>query len=138
MSLFLLATVSAAGGLGAVCRFLLDGLLRARWPHGTLPWPTTVINVSGSFLLGIVIGVGLAPAGALLGTHGPGSTPTVWAQIAGTGFLGGYTTFSAASVEAVQMIRQRRWAAAGASAAGVLVAGTAAATAGLLIGARLL
>ena len=55
MSPLLLVLVGVAGGLGAVCRYGLDALIRARFPGRTFPWSTAVINVSGSLLLGLVV-----------------------------------------------------------------------------------
>ncbi|WP_019157709.1 fluoride efflux transporter FluC [Brevibacterium senegalense] len=133
MSPLLLVLVGVAGGLGAVCRYGLDALIRARFPGRTFPWSTAVINVSGSLLLGLVVGIAL---GSAVLSSAAADQPG-WAVVAGTGFLGGYTTFSTASVEAVQLVRERRWGWAAASAAGVLVTGTAAAAAGLWLGASL-
>ncbi|HJG79855.1 MAG TPA: CrcB family protein [Brevibacterium senegalense] len=133
MSLLLLVVIGAAGGLGAVCRYGLGTLIRARFPGRAFPWSTAVINVSGSLLLGLVVGLALGSAG--LSSAATAEDQPGWAVIAGTGFLGGYTTFSTASVEAVQLVRDGRWGRAAASAAGVLVTGTAAAAVGLWLGA---
>ena len=119
MSTFALILVGLAGGLGAVTRFQLDALIRARFPGRAFPWSTATINVTGSFVLGLILGL---------------SADSTWVLVAGTGFLGGYTTFSTASVEAVQLVREGRWGSAAASAAGVLVTGVAAAAAGLWLG----
>jgi hypothetical protein len=67
------------------------------------PVGTTVINVTGSFLLGLLGGLALQ--------HG---LPTSWHLVLGTGFLGGYTTFITASVETVRLLQDRRWLAAAA------------------------
>lgn len=119
MSTFALILVGLAGGLGAVTRFQLDALISARFPGRAFPWSTATINVTGSFVLGLILGL---------------SADSTWVLVAGTGFLGGYTTFSTASVEAVQLVREGRWGPAAASAAGVLVTGVAAAAAGLWLG----
>ena len=120
MNVLLLAL---AGGLGAVARFVLDGALTAargwRYPVGT-----TVINLSGSFLLGLLAGLA---AGALL----PGSAFLVL----GTGFLGGYTTFSTAAYETVRLVEQRRWGAALVHGLGQVVVATGLAVLGYLVGA---
>ena len=100
MTPLLVLAVAAAGGIGAVARLVLDGLLRSRVAIN-FPLGTTVINVSGSFLLGLVTGLALA--------HG---LPAEWRAILGTGFLGGYTTFSTASYETVRLAQQRRYRAA--------------------------
>jgi len=120
MSVVLLAL---AGGLGAVARFVLDGVLSAarswRYPVGT-----TVINLSGSFLLGLL--AGLAAAQLL-----PGSAYLVL----GTGFLGGYTTFSTAAYETVRLVEQRRWGAALLHGFGQVVVAVALAALGYVLGA---
>ena len=122
MSPAVLALVALAGGLGAVARFLLDTAVRSR--IGTAgPAGTVLINLTGSLLLGLV--VGLAGAGAV---------PDALRLVAGTGFLGGYTTFSAASVETDALVVARRRAAALANGLGVPVACVALAAAGLALG----
>ncbi len=85
-----------AGGLGAGTRFLLDGLIRSRF-RTAIPLGTIAINLSGSLALGFV-------AGLVLGHQ----APTDFQLIAGTGFLGGYTTFSTASFETVRLIQAGR------------------------------
>lgn len=76
--------VALAGGAGAVLRFLVDRLTVGLW----------LVNVTGSFALGWIIGA---------------TTTDAVQSVVGTGFLGGYTTFSAASlVAAEQWIRGRR------------------------------
>lgn len=87
--------VALAGGLGAGSRFILDGVLTARL-RPSLPLGTVVINVLGSFLLGALAAWGAAG----------GSTSVV--AVLGVGFLGGFTTFSTASVELVLLLRERR------------------------------
>lgn len=93
MTVFLLAL---AGGAGAGLRFVLDGLMRAR-VRTALPVGTMLINISGSFLLGLLTG--------LIAGH---YTSSGVGLILGTGFLGGYTTFSTASFETVRLIQSRR------------------------------
>ncbi|WP_441005451.1 fluoride efflux transporter FluC [Arthrobacter sp. PsM3] len=112
-----------AGGLGAGTRFVVDGLVRSKL-RTALPVGTIAINVTGSFLLGLVAGAVIVHA-----------APVELQAVAGTGFLGGYTTFSTASFETVRLIQSRRTglallngigtaaAAVGAAAAGLAVAG---------------
>jgi CrcB protein len=122
MSIPLVLALGLAGGLGSVARFVLDGVLRSRG-LGPLPVPTLIINVSGSFLLGIL-------AGAALGS----ALPPAWVLVCGTGFLGGYTTFSTASIETVRLIQTGRWRAALMAGAGTAVVALLAAGAGLWLG----
>lgn len=95
--LMIAAYIALAGGLGAVVRFVLDGASRARWA-ATFPWPTVVINVTGSLLLGALLGLTLFRG-----------APTQLELVLGTGFCGGYTTFSTASFETVRLLQQRRY-----------------------------
>lgn len=122
MTVLLVVAVGLAGGVGAVARFVLDGVLRAR-VRVAFPLGTTVINVTGSFLLGLVTGLALA--------HG---LPPEWRAVLGTGFLGGYTTFSTASYETVRLAQQRRYRAALLNGVGMLVLALAAAGLGLWLG----
>lgn len=114
--------VALTGGLGAVTRFVVDGVLRARFPRAAVPVGTMVINLTGAFALGVITG---------LVAHG---TTAVLATVAGTGFLGGYTTFSTASLESARLVADRRWLAAFVAAAGMLVAAVALAAAGFALG----
>ena len=126
MTAHLLLLTSLAGGLGAVCRLVLDGMIRSGLEHREdtpVPWPTITINLSGSLVLGVVMGLSFSSV-----------LPAGWAVVVGSGFLGGFTTFSTACVEAVRLAQARRWAAAAASAFGVLLAGTAAAGLGMWAG----
>jgi len=125
MSPGLFAAVSLAGGLGAAARLLVDGLLRSR-VRTAFPVGTTVINVSGSLFLGLLTGLALT---ALL--------PEQWHLILGGGLLGGYTTFSTASVETVRLLQGRRYLPALASGLGMLAASVAAAGLGLWLGLTL-
>lgn len=122
MSPLLLLPLAVAGGAGAIVRFVVDGLLRDRI-GARLPWGTAIINVSGSFLLGLLTG---------LAAHG---LPAAALLVLGTGLLGGYTTFSTASVETVRLIGQRRYAASLAYGLGVLILSVAAGALGLRLGA---
>ncbi|MCS5735466.1 fluoride efflux transporter CrcB [Herbiconiux daphne] len=125
MTPLVFVALAAAGGVGAATRFFVDGAVKARirWPY---PVGTTIINVSGSLLLGFVTGVAL---GHLVGVE--------WQLVLGTGFLGGYTTFSTASFETVRLLQTGRPWAALANGVGMLVASVAAATLGLWLASLL-
>lgn len=110
--------ICVAGGVGAALRLILDGAIRAR-TTSSYPLGTTVINVTGSFLLGLI--TGLATSQLL---------PLPWQLMIGTGFLGGYTTFSTASFETVRLIEDRRYVAAALNGLGMLLICTAAAAFG--------
>nr|WP_199858897.1 fluoride efflux transporter CrcB [Frigoribacterium sp. CFBP 8751] len=118
----LLVAVAAAGGIGAAARFVVDGLVKDRL-GSAYPWGTTAINVSGSFALGLVTGLALQAVVA-----------PEWKAVLGTGLLGGYTTFSTASVETVRLLAAGRRGAAVANGLGMLVACVGVASLGLWLG----
>ncbi|WP_375424347.1 fluoride efflux transporter FluC [uncultured Friedmanniella sp.] len=111
--------VCLAGGVGAAARFTLDGAIRGR-VRAAYPVATAVINLSGSFALGLVTGLAL---GRFLDPS--------WQLVIGTGLLGGYTTFSTASFEVSRLLEERRWLAGGVHLLGTVVAAAALAAAGL-------
>lgn len=122
MTALVFIALALAGGIGASARMLLDGLIKSR-VSGPAPWGTIAINVSGSLVLGLL--TGLASAQIL---------PEEWHLIIGTGFLGGYTTFSTASFETIRLIQERKWALSLFNGLGTLVMATAAAGLGLWVG----
>ncbi|QEO09762.1 fluoride efflux transporter CrcB [Protaetiibacter larvae] len=124
MTPLVFAVVALAGGVGAVARFALDGFISSRFA-GSLPLGTIAINLSGSLVLGLLAGFG---AGAL---------PHEWMLVLGTGFVGGYTTFSTASFQTVHLLQERKWIAALLNGLIQLVAATALAAFGVWLGALL-
>jgi CrcB protein len=118
----LVVAVAVAGGVGAATRFVVDGLVKDRL-GSAYPWGTTVINVSGSFALGLLTGLALQAVVA-----------PEWKAVLGTGLLGGYTTFSTASVETVRLLAAGRRGAAVANGLGMLVACVGVASLGLWLG----
>ena len=125
MSLVTVALLGLAGGVGAASRFLLDGLIRSR-VRAALPVATIVINVTGSFLLGLIAGA--------VGAH---AAPPELQLIVGTGFLGGYTTFSTASFETVRLVQSGRSGLALVNGLGTALAAVGAAAGGLVLGGLL-
>lgn len=88
------ALIALAGAFGAGGRFVVDALIRSRGLD-RFPWATLIINVTGSLLLGLVTGLVLFR----------GTADDVRLVI-GTGFCGGYTTFSTASFETVRLAQR--------------------------------
>ncbi|UXA19482.1 fluoride efflux transporter CrcB [Mycobacterium sp. SMC-4] len=103
--------VGVLGGCGALLRFLVDRTVsrRSRW---ALPLGTLVVNLSGAFLLGFFAGLAFAPHVALL---------------AGTAFVGSYTTFSTWMFETQRLSEERQLWPAFANIAASVVLGLAAA-----------
>jgi CrcB protein len=116
--------MALAGGVGAVARFVLDGLVRSR-VASWFPVGTVVVNVTGSFVLGLVTGLALAHV-----------VPEELRLVFGTGFCGGYTTFSTASFETVRLVEQRRVGAALLNGVGTLIVTVCVAGLGLWLGLR--
>lgn len=120
-----LLLVVLAGGLGAVARFVADGWLHSRWP-ARFPVATLVVNVTGSALIGLVVGASLQ--------HGfqPGLDPHT-VTVGAVGFCGGFTTFSAATLEALRLVQEERYVPAVLYLLGTLVLTVAAVAAGLFM-----
>jgi CrcB protein len=118
----LFGALAGAGGLGAASRLLVDGFVRSR-SRGGYPIGTTVINLSGSLLLGFVVGLTVQKV-----------LPEEWRLILGTGFLGGYTTFSTASFETVRLLQERRQVASILNGFGMLVGAVLSSALGLWLG----
>lgn len=89
--------VMLAGGLGSVLRFLFDGTVARRAgksrAFGTLPFGTLAVNISGAALLGFLGALALNRDAALL---------------AGTAFVGAYTTFSTWMLETQRLGEERQ------------------------------
>ncbi|MBZ6378893.1 hypothetical protein B5C34_10540 [Pacificimonas flava] len=105
-----LGLIFLGGGLGAITRFLA-----AHWTNklvwdGRLPWGTFTVNLIGSFLIGAVIMWTLE--------HASNSQTRL---LLVTGFLGGFTTFSAFSFEMTELLIDRRYGAAAGYGAGSVV-----------------
>ena len=114
--------VAAGGAVGAALRYLTDRAVKATW-HTTLPVGTVLVNVLGSFVLGVVSGLGV-----LLSPE--------WTLALGTGLCGGFTTFSTAVLDGVRLARERRSGAALAVVLGTLLWSLLAAAVGLSLGAH--
>ena len=109
------------GGVGAVLRFLVDRAVSKRVAR-PFPFGTLVVNLSGALLLGFLAGLVLSPHVALL---------------AGTAFVGSYTTFSTWMLETQRLGEERQVVSAFANIAVSVVLGLAAAWLGQWIGAAL-
>ncbi|MET2011390.1 CrcB family protein [Microbacterium chocolatum] len=122
MNLGLVLLAALAGGLGAGARYALDRLITTRL-RTVFPVGILVINVSGSFLLGLLTGLGTA------------IVPSHLLLVLGIGLLGGYTTFSTVAVETVLAVERREFAVAAGNMLGTLLLSVALALGGIALGA---
>ena len=109
--------VFLGGGLGAVLRYLLSAWLSGYEWGRSFPWATLLINVLGSFVLGLIA--------ALLADR-PG-----WKLFFGVGVCGGFTTFSTFSLDAWKLLESARYGAAAGYVLGSVVGGLLGAWVGL-------
>ncbi len=127
-----LAAVAAGGAVGAALRWGLSAAVAT--PAGGFGWATAAVNLSGAFLLGLLL-TALAGAAARRGGAAP------WHHLArlgaGTGVLGGWTTFSTLVVEVDRSVDAGRAGVAAAALLVSLVGGLALAAAGTATGRRL-
>ncbi len=123
MTLALALTVAAAGALGAGARFCLAAVVAVR---GGAALGTFAVNVSGSFALGVLVGVAAARG-----------LPADLEIAAGGGFLGAYTTYSTWMVQIVEASERGARKAAIVDLVGSTLAGTLAAGLGFVLGAAL-
>ena len=112
---------AVAAAVGSSARYLVDIAITER-TRGALPWGTLVINVTGSFVLGVITGLVL--------DHG---FPRNARIVLGVGFCGAYTTFSTFTFETVRLLEEGAGIEALINVAGTFLAGAVAAAAGLAL-----
>jgi fluoride exporter len=98
--------VALGSALGGVARYGLSGLV-ARSFGETFPWGTLIVNVLGSFLIGFVA--------TLTGPDGRVLVSPVTRQFWMPGIFGGFTTFSAFSLQTLRLAQDGEWTRAGAN-----------------------
>ena len=124
VDLAVLATVSLGGVLGSLGRYAVGATLPPT--PGGFPWATLVVNVSGAFAMGLLVAYLVDRPG----TH------RLARPFLGVGVLGGWTTFSALAVDAVQLGAADRAQVALAYVATTFLVGTLAVAAGSSLGQR--
>src|SRR5579859_269378 len=92
--------VALGGALGSVSRYWMNGLVSA-WFGETFPWGTLVINVTGSFVIGIF--------GAITSSDTAGPHRVTIVQFVMVGICGGFTTFSSFSLQTLNLMRAGEW-----------------------------
>ena len=98
--------VAIGGALGSMARYGIGGLVSEKFGT-TFPWGTLAVNVTGSFVIG-VLGALTAPEGKMTPQSRALAT-----QLLITGVCGGYTTFSSFSLQTLNLLRDREWFYAG-------------------------
>ena len=122
----LLMVIALGGALGAVARYGISGWVQG-WMNTTFPLGTLVVNVTGSFLLGLSL--------YLLESTAPTTEMRSFVTI---GFLGAFTTFSTFSYEAVVLLQGGEWARGGLYVGGSLALGLVGVLMGLGLGSFVL
>lgn len=116
--------VGVAGVFGALARYGLEGLI-AHKTTGSFPWGTMFVNVTGSFILGLLF--------ALLVEGRVVVAP--WLRTAAmVGLIGTYTTFSTFTLETIRLAEDGSYILAGANAMGSLAIGLVAVYVGIALG----
>ena len=110
MTLYLL--VAVGGALGSVARFWLSTLVAAR-VGDSFPWGTLLINVTGSFIIGFFA--------TLTGPEGRFAAGAEGRIFVMTGLCGGFTTFSAFSLQTLNLAREGDWLRASGNIVGSVV-----------------
>jgi CrcB protein len=118
--------VGAGGFFGAISRYVIDGWVSGL-TGGRFPWGTLVINLSGSFVLGLLFALAVERA-ALPSTS---RAPIL------IGFIGAYTTFSTLTLESWRLVEDGSWALAIGNIGGSMLLGLVAVVAGLTLGRAL-
>lgn len=93
--------IAIGGGLGALVRYRMGGFVSPR-QGSPFPLATLLVNVAGSLLLGLLVGL-----------VSEGQLAEDWLVWAGVGFCGGLTTFSTFTYETLQLVEQGSWRYAG-------------------------
>lgn len=98
--------VAIGGALGSIARYWCSGVV-ANWFGESFPWGTIIVNVLGSFIIGLFATL-TAPDGRLF----VASEARVFVMV---GLCGGYTTFSSFSLQTLNLARDGEWLGAGAN-----------------------
>src|SRR5215468_3512024 len=98
--------IFVGGGLGSLARWGVSGLIANRVGE-TFPWGTIVVNVTGSFIIGLFATV--------TGPDGRWLAPATLRQFFMVGVCGGYTTFSSFSLQTLALAQDGQWFRAGAN-----------------------
>ena len=92
--------IAIGGALGTTARYWLSGYVAERVGQ-TFPWGTILINITGSFAIAFFA--------TLTGPDGRWLVPSLWRQFFMVGICGGYTTFSAFSLQTLNLVQDGQW-----------------------------
>lgn len=112
------------GGIGSMARYLCQKWLIGHYP-GSFPWGTFAVNATGCLLIGIFWGLSFRSAA--------GITATEWKLFLMTGLCGGFTTFSAFTLEGIGLMKEQRFGLFFSYVIGSVVLGLAATWVGMKI-----
>lgn len=122
MTIALALVIVVSGGLAAVIRYLVLVALARPSDAESFPWAVLAVNVVGSAIGGVVLGLAQYAA-----------VPADLQLVLLTGVCGGLTTFSTFSVETIQLVTMRRWGTAVLSVVANLVLGLGACALGFML-----
>ena len=101
-------TIALGGAIGSVMRHWFSGLIARVWGE-TFPWGTIIVNISGCFVITVLIFTLTAS------TEGRVLVGPVWRNFLMIGICGGYTTFSSFSLQTLNLANDGQWFRAGAN-----------------------
>ena len=98
MDIYKILAVGGGGFIGSISRYLTVRFIDSRMA-AVLPYGTLLVNIVGSFLLGLLYGIAMRYTGVTEN----------WRLFLGAGFCGGFTTFSAFAFENVNLIQHKSY-----------------------------
>ena len=119
-----LVVIGLGGFLGAIARYLVDGIVSERTAASAFPLGTLVVNLSGAFALGLLATLAIERSALPAEIRGPVMI----------GFLGAYTTFSTFTLESLRLLETGNWGLAAGNLVGSVAFGLVAVAAGVMLG----
>ena len=110
--MYLYLLIAIGGALGSVMRFAMSGFVTQQ-TGDAFPWGTLLVNVLGSFIIGFFA--------TFTGPDGRYLVSSAGRQFFMTGVMGGFTTFSAFSLQTLALSREGEWLRAGGNVVGSVV-----------------
>jgi fluoride exporter len=95
--------VGLGGGLGSIMRYLCQRFMQQYYPH-VFPWGTFIVNITGCLLIGIFWAMSFKS----IDNNNPVAIAMEWKLFLMTGLCGGFTTFSAFTLESIGLIKEQK------------------------------